>query len=146
MINGHLAEAQQGSAVLQDVDEATFVRFIRWMYSRDYPARKPTTAKEGLETEITSGSKLDPEAKVDDDEWGLGWGAFKKNKKKKRREEQVKCSLKESFVRRQDSLGEPESFPSSAPRSNKGPEEDYTEVFYPTHAFMSLQRNTTYSL
>lgn len=29
MINGHLSEAQQGYALLDDVDEDTFVRFIR---------------------------------------------------------------------------------------------------------------------
>lgn len=35
-MNGHMAEAQKGFAVLEDVDEETFVRFVQWAYSGYY--------------------------------------------------------------------------------------------------------------
>ena len=36
MINGHMAEAQAGVATLEDVDDATFDRFIQWAYTGYY--------------------------------------------------------------------------------------------------------------
>lgn len=45
MINGSFAEAQKGFAVLEDVDEDTFARFIEWAYKGCY-----TAAKSYLET------------------------------------------------------------------------------------------------
>ena len=38
MINGHMSEAQQGYAELQDVDKGTFIRFMEWAYSGIYVA------------------------------------------------------------------------------------------------------------
>ena len=38
MINGSMAEAQKGFAVLEDVDEGTFARFIEWAYKGYYTA------------------------------------------------------------------------------------------------------------
>lgn len=38
MINGHMAEGQQGYAVLEDVDKATFTRFAQWAYRGNYKA------------------------------------------------------------------------------------------------------------
>ena len=38
MINGHMTEAQSGFAVIEDVDEGTFVRFIQWAYNGYYEA------------------------------------------------------------------------------------------------------------
>ena len=119
MINGHLSEAQQGFAVLDDVDESTFVGFIRWTYSKDYHPREHTIAAEA--------EKAEP-APVDD--WGE-WGSFsKKDKKKKKKttEPAVKGFLRESFITEQRSSGLP-SFSVASARANKGPEEDYTEVF-----------------
>ena len=40
MINGYMSEAQEGFAVIKDVDEGTFVRFIQWAYNRYYEAGK----------------------------------------------------------------------------------------------------------
>ncbi|KAL2036743.1 hypothetical protein N7G274_010538 [Stereocaulon virgatum] len=40
LINGPMAEAQQGFAVIDDVDEGTFVRFIQWAYNGYYDAAK----------------------------------------------------------------------------------------------------------
>ena len=36
MINGGMAEAQQGFAVLREVDEGTFIRFVQWAYNGYY--------------------------------------------------------------------------------------------------------------
>lgn len=38
MINGQMAEAQKGFAVLEEVDEGTFERFIEWAYKGYYTA------------------------------------------------------------------------------------------------------------
>ena len=38
MINGYMSEAQKGFAVIKDVDEGTFVRFIQWAYNGYYEA------------------------------------------------------------------------------------------------------------
>ena len=38
MINGEMAEAQRGFAVLDDVDEETIKRFIEWAYKGYYTA------------------------------------------------------------------------------------------------------------
>lgn len=38
MISGHMSEAQKGSAELRDIDQGTFIRFIRWAYSGIYSA------------------------------------------------------------------------------------------------------------
>ena len=38
MINGHMAEAQKGFAVIEDFDEDTFARFIQWAYNGYYSA------------------------------------------------------------------------------------------------------------
>ncbi len=38
MINGYMSEAQEGFAVIKDVDAGTFVRFIQWAYNGYYEA------------------------------------------------------------------------------------------------------------
>ena len=40
MINGHMAEAQKGFAIIEDVGDDTFVRFIQWAYNGYYDAAK----------------------------------------------------------------------------------------------------------
>lgn len=123
MINGHLSEAQQGFAVLDEVDEETFLRFIRWTYSSNYPARQHTLV---VSEEIKDEPAKDP---VADDDWGT-WGFGKKDKKKKKKttEPAVRGFLRESFVSQRRDTG-PTSFSIPPARANKGPEEDYTEVF-----------------
>lgn len=46
MMNGHMAEAQKGFAILEDVDKDTFVRFIEWAHKKYYTAAKYTTVVE----------------------------------------------------------------------------------------------------
>ena len=41
-MNGHMAEAQEGLATLQDVDEGTFIRFIQWAHKGFYTAAEKT--------------------------------------------------------------------------------------------------------
>ncbi len=129
MINGHLSEAKQGFALLNDVDESTFVRFIRWTYTRDYPAPEHTWVETGEGKDMPEGLKSEAaqkEASTSDDlpaSWG-GWGA-KNKKKKKKSSSSVNTSLKESFISQFDYWS---SDLLPGPRSNMHPQEDYTEV------------------
>ncbi len=122
MINGHLSEAKQGFAILNDVDEATFVRFIRWTYNRDYAAPEHTWAGAG---EVKEESKAGTTQKDSwgDDAWD-DWGPIKKEKKKS--SSMLHASLKESFIS-EYGYSNPDLPPG--PRSNKHPQENYTEVF-----------------
>lgn len=47
-MNGHMAEAHNGSAVLEDVDPDTFVRFAQWAYQGYYIAANSTVEVELL--------------------------------------------------------------------------------------------------
>lgn len=125
MINGHLSEAKQGFAILDDVDEGTFIRFIRWTYSKNYPAPEHTWAETGGE-----GSKTEAEQKegsISDDPLA-SWigGVVKKKKKKKKSSSTMNTTLKESFISHYDYWS---SDLMPGPRSNRHPQEDYTEVF-----------------
>ena len=138
MINGHLSEAQQGFAILEDVDEGTFVRFIRWAYSKDYPAPEHTLVESSNDTSAQRPTTETSNAGSFDD---IGWGSWTTTKGKKKKNtghsSSSKGSLRESFIIQYDllSLGRSvdPSFPG--PRSNRAPEEDYTEVFL-AHARM----------
>lgn len=124
MINGHLSEATQGFALLDDVDEDTFVRFIRWTYTKDYSAPEYTWAESG---EGPGGSKTEgaqKEAPPSDDL--ASWGTFPKVKKKKKVKSRTHLSLKELFISEYDYSSPDEKV---GPRSNLRPQEDYTEVF-----------------
>lgn len=122
MINGHLSEARQGFAVLDDVDEGTFLRFVRWTYSNDYPAQEhrsvdpfedpaPTkdTTTAGPNTRISSSGRI-------------------VKKKKKKTKPAVMGYLRESFIYSQLDV-EPFSYIVPAARANEGPDEDYIPVF-----------------
>ena len=76
MINGYMTEAQSGSAVINDVDEGTFVRFMQWAYNGYYEAGEfkidppradsaPSTKPIGREPCI---KKLAPTAEMPDQE------------------------------------------------------------------------------
>ena len=123
MINGHLSEAQQGFALLEDVDEDTFVRFTRWMYSKDYSTPEHTIA-----IAEPSNPESAPEATVVDEDLD-DWGSFTTKKKKKKviKEKVGKGNLKESFISQDPLSSEIVWIPGA--RSNKSPQEDYTEVF-----------------
>ena len=129
MINGHLSEAKQGFALFEDVDEGTFVRFIRWTYTKDYPASEHTCAETGEGKDTPEGLKTEAaqkEASTSDDILA-SWGGGAKNKKKKKKSSStVNTSLKESFVSQYDYWS---SDLMPVPRSNIHPQEDYTEVF-----------------
>lgn len=122
MIKGHLSEAQQGFAVLDDVDESTFMGFIRWIYSKDYPAREHY-----VEPEDGGENRNEAAATTSNDDWGWGGWGKKDKKKKKKTEPAVRGYLRESFVSEQRNTEKP--FTIAPARANKGPEEDYTEVF-----------------
>ena len=127
MINGHLSEAKQGFALLDDVDKDTFVRFIRWTYTKDYPVPGFTwvesEAPEGLEASKTEATQKDA---MTVEENFAAWGNFGKNKKKKKKSSRLHTSLKESFISEYQCLSQ-ESRPE--PRGNLHPQEDYTEIF-----------------
>ena len=135
MINGHLSEAQQGFAILEDVDEGTFVRFIRWVYSKDYPAPEHTMVES---SNVTSAQRptnetSDDACTFDDDFVWRSWSPKEEKKKKKNigHRSPSKGSLRESFIIQYDLLSSGHSVDPSipGPRGNKAPEEDYTEVF-----------------
>ena len=76
MINGYMSEAQEGCAVIKDVDEGTFVRFIQWAYNGYYEAGEfkidppradsaPSTEQIGREPYI---KELAPTAEMPDQE------------------------------------------------------------------------------
>lgn len=124
MINGHLSEAKQGFALLDDVDEGTFVRFIRWTYTKDYPAPAYTWVDTEEGSEWSKMEAAQKEASISEDL--DGWGTFAKVKKKKKKSSRLHTSLKESFISEYD-YPTPDVRPG--PRSNLHPQEDYTEVF-----------------
>ena len=59
MINGGMAEAQQGFAVLDDVDEETIQRFIEWCYKGYYTAGhfRPARQQKPEQSSIKKGKK-----------------------------------------------------------------------------------------
>ena len=128
MINGHLSEAQQGFATLEDVDEETFVRFIHWAYYKDYPAPEHTLVESNSETSAQRSIPETPkdtyrELDDDRDDDKRGWPHQYSSS--------WKGSLRKSFNTQYDSLGRGYSVDASmpGPRVNKSPEEDYSKVF-----------------
>ena len=112
-MNGHVAEAQQGFAVLKEVDEGTFTRFAQWAYSgyyigathevKPYPSEKEYTPAQG---NFIAWESSDIEAI--------------KNS--------IKTDLKGSFKSKFDKyLSSSSSL--RLPRKNDNPAEDYTNVF-----------------
>ena len=127
MINGHLSEAHHGFAVLEDVNKEVFVRFIRWTYSKDYPAIEHTVVKQ--ETVENPEAKSSATTGDPDDDWSF-WTGTKKDKKKKKKAEGERGTLKESFISRHYELDRTWNASSPpAPRGNKAADESYTEVF-----------------
>lgn len=143
MINGHLSEARQGFALIEDVDQDTFVRFIRWTYTGGCSAPEYTWAEikggkevsnmEAARKETSVPDDLDgSESSVPDDGWcpSIEWRSYRpvdaKIIKKNKSSSRVHTTLKESFVSAYDSSN-PES--KSGNRGNLLPQEDYTEVF-----------------
>ena len=132
MINGHLSEAKQGSATLEDVDEGTFIRFIRWAYNKDYPAPEHTLVDSDSESRSAPKTPKDAWGINDDDEhWGV-WSTKKGKKKKDTAHATLsKGFLRESFITQyepSDWGNVADAYVNDA-RGNRIPEEDYSEVF-----------------
>lgn len=144
MINGHLSEAKQGFALLDDVDQATFVRFIRWTYTKDYPVSAFTWAAPSVGKETPQGLKTEAAQKeaLTSDDFFNGWGddilgswdgGSKSNKKKKKKiSSTLNTRLKETIFS-QKNYHSLESLPK--PRSNMYPDEDHIEVLL-SHAHL----------
>lgn len=149
MINGHMAEAQQGFAVLQEVDEATFSRFVQWAYHGFYfPAVYQKNAEEELRRK--NPSVTNPAVVTPVKDAGAPPLVYKHKLKvrlstskpstPKRKTllspsatavTQSPCDmykLKERFIKRKRTTSQaaPHATP---PRPNKSATEDYTEVF-----------------
>ena len=135
MIHGHLSEAQQGFAILEDVDEGTFIRFIRWAYNKDYPAPEHTLVDSGSETSAQRSTPETPKdvwgVNDDDDDWGVSSTKKGKKKKNKAHTSPSKGSLRESFITQYGSTSWDNFIDASIGglRGNIAPEEDYSEVF-----------------
>ena len=124
MINGHMAEAQKGFAIIEDVGDDTFVRFIQWAYNGYYDAAKyelvnppsMTSGWRGFGTSKKSrkGKKVVPRTQVfwTHDESPIG---------------SSKEQLEESFIKRKETVRK--NLMSIPPRRNCKPNEDYSEVF-----------------
>jgi hypothetical protein len=147
MINGQMAEAQKGFAVLEEVDEGTFARFVEWAYKGYYTAAAfeveasspaspvPSNKEECETTEWAEEPQAEEAPPAEPTGYGfateepltdLTWGKPKQEKKIKRGK--TSQELKESFLRRKyDVRREVISIPPS--RANRGVHEDYTEVF-----------------
>ena len=156
LMNGSMTEAQNGFAVLEDVDADTFIRFTQWAYRGYYSAASISTQKEsshdpcegrphvcGLHEES---GEADPgvvlemveapliEAEYDlpapiDTYWGL---SSKKSKHSKKifHETEVNSSqqrLKEDFIKRKYTSRQA-SIRIPPPVPNRKPSEDYTET------------------
>ena len=154
MINGYMSEAQEGFAVIKDVDEGTFVRFIQWAYTGYYEAGKfkidPPRADSALSNEKSGGEsdseKLAPTAEVSDredqseehvvdDSSDRGWD-YPRSKEDGIEVDFIDTDtsstlrrvLKESFITRNPSVRK-EAISISPPRHNQAPNENYTDVF-----------------
>ena len=133
MINGHLSEAQQGFANLEDVDEETFVRFVHWAYNKDYPAPEYTLAENSSETIIRGPTPDLPEDvyfERSEPEF-YPRGRPHQNFQNTNDTFSWNGSLRESFITQYDSSSRGYSVDASIPRPrvNNAPEEDYSKVF-----------------
>ncbi|KAK3170355.1 hypothetical protein OEA41_009742 [Lepraria neglecta] len=158
MINGHMAEAQKGFAIIEDVGDDTFVRFIQWAYNGYYDAAKyvldlesPNSSdneKNDTNVVVNEPAKfpfdlsVEPEAEPAVEpaaEWFLDRKKSSKKVKKVSYEVPVpyadasttqssKEYLKESFIKRKE-IFRKYSISLPQPRENQAPNEDYTEVF-----------------
>ena len=123
MIHGHLKEATQGYANLNEVSEATFAHFVRWLYTGDYRATPHIVNGNEANTSVPA-----TPVEIADDDWS-GWGTTKKKKKKK---EQIclRLILKEKFISSETHVDDGvKSGSMGTIRSNKSPEEEHTAVF-----------------
>ncbi|KAM5347236.1 hypothetical protein ACJ41O_010241 [Fusarium nematophilum] len=67
LVNGPMVEAQEGCVRWKDVDEETFNRFFRFMYTGDYAGAKPTL-RDGLRAEEEDGEEDEEEEEEEEEE------------------------------------------------------------------------------
>ena len=133
MINGNMSEAQNGFAVLEDVDEGTFGRFVRWAYTGTYAAAKVSMDVEEKSPVDTITNSIKP-LKPDFDDLGSSRSIVKKDKKPSyvfgsASPQAVSYEdMKESFIRRKYIVQQSHLNPAQ-PCPNQGPCENYSEVF-----------------
>lgn len=147
MINGHMAEAQQGFAVLKDVDEGTFIRFAQWAYHEansgaEYERKPDNNQKESTPSKqkkrpFATSSKVEDLQQNDEDELDLMARRMCRTEttSKKRRTtgssslmRPIRQDLKEAFLERKCTVGR-DTISTRPPRANNDPTEDYTSVF-----------------
>ncbi|KAA6407795.1 MAG: hypothetical protein FRX48_08146 [Lasallia pustulata] len=155
MINGRMAEAQNGFAVLEDVDKGTFERFVEWAYKGYYTAgnydlkasvppspvlsiKEEGNATEGMREATGWSEEVPPleapteevffvERRPDSDSPFFGVrGTFKKDKKSKKAK--TGQELKERFLCREYTVRR-DAISIPPTRANRRENEDYTEVF-----------------
>ncbi len=133
LMNGHMAEAHNGSAVLEDVDPDTFVRFAQWAYQGYYIAADSTVEGELL-SESENGDDRDsgrrgvakpepepePLLEVEEQPPTYAWG--------RPGDYGTKQGMREAFIDREHTTRQ-ESIRIPPPLPNRHHDEDYTEVF-----------------
>ena len=158
LVNGKMSEAKEGCALLEDVDERTFVRFSQYAYTGDYVATDPdilldssaitsthsapneaSIKDDGEEPSPSEPDPHEPTAANYDEDW-RGISISKKDKKKgkvwsKWSDEEEKPVPQASQSKKSELWG---SFkdkvyailkPAFQPRRNRESCENYTEVF-----------------
>ncbi|KAM0805424.1 hypothetical protein BDR22DRAFT_884955 [Usnea florida] len=123
MMNGHMAEAQQGFAVLKEVDEGTFTRFAQWAYSGYYTSAEhevqPNTTYKGSTPaqDVTEYLPTQEEMK-----WEFQWPEVGRSRdSSKQYLIDLFRSKYEKYLRSSSSF--------RLPRPNENVAEDYTNVF-----------------
>ena len=159
LINGSMGEASEGKAILDDVEEDTFIRFCQFAYTGDYttpdfthiptselPDISPlvTTSYDASTTDRDDGRSIEPEpapepepepATVPADDsgnWGLTTNSTKTAKNPKKPKKPSKSSLLRQTLH--DHLYDTETFRTALAvrcevRQNCHASEDYTPVF-----------------
>lgn len=139
MINGHMVEAQQGFAVLKEVDVGTFTRFAQWAYKGHYSAaehedrsvKEPT--RDDVDEMFASGLAYIDWTPSNDLSFSDQGNQLLKEKRKQATVsappmQSTRKGLKQAFISRkftirQNSIGIP------PPRANRNWTEDFTSVF-----------------
>ena len=139
-----MTETQKGFAVLEEVDESTFERFVEWAYKGYYkaadfemevsshPSPVSSNKEECEETKWTEKRPTDdvPVTKpiINFAESPTDWSWEESKQDKKINRAKTSQELKESFLHREYTARQ-EMINILPTRANRGAHEDYTEVF-----------------
>jgi hypothetical protein len=145
LISGRMAEAKESCALLEDVDESTFVRFVEYMYTNDYLVPDPVIAQMTSKGTSEDGQdRIEPEPEPESTKQG-SWSSIKKDNKKRKkslmgdiwsmealpeepREEYRQCKKDQLWSEFTEAACVRHHEPWE-PRQNKESCEDYTQVF-----------------